>query len=112
MTMIRTHILNTNGRVALGKSADADTHFTGGELDGLQPVVFAVWRSREGQGEDVIFPLRPFVVPSERRSFSLLRWVTKRQAQERLQAAVLEAYRGVEQDGSQHVVRGCVGEAS
>lgn len=111
MTMIRTHILNTIGRVALGKSADAETHFAGGEPDGLQYVVFAVWRGREGQGEDVI-PSRPSVVHGELRSFSLLRWVAKREAQERLQAAVLEAYRCVQQDDSEHVARRCVGEAS
>lgn len=53
---------------------------------------FAVWKRREGQGEDVTFPSRQFVVHGERRSFSLLRWVAKREAQERLQRLVLGAY--------------------
>jgi len=42
----------------------------------------------------VSFPSRQFVVHGERRSFSLLRWVAKREAQERLQAVVRDAYRG------------------
>jgi hypothetical protein len=112
MTTISIHILKTNGQAAPGKLADAEIHFNGGELDGLKLVGFAVWRSREGQGEDVTFPSRPFVFHGERRSYSLLRWVAKREAQERLQAAVLEAYRGVQEDGSEHVARRCVGEAS
>jgi hypothetical protein len=112
MTTISIHIVKTNGQAAPGKLADAEIHFTGGELDGLKLVGFAVWKSREGHGQDVTFPSRPFVVHGERRSFSLLRWVAKREAQERLQAAVLDAYRGVQQDDSEHVARRCVGEAS
>lgn len=112
MMTISIHILKTNGQAAPGKLADAEIHFNGGELDGLKLVGFAVWSSREGQGEDVTFPSRPVVVHGERRSFSLLRWVAKREAQQRLQAAVLEAYRGVQQDDSEHVARRCVGEAS
>ena len=94
MTTISIHILQTNGQAAPGKLADAEIHFTGGELDGLKLVGFAVWKNREGQGEDVSFPSRQFVVHGERRSFSLLRWVAKREAQERLQAVVRDAYRG------------------
>jgi hypothetical protein len=112
MTTISIHILKTNGQAAPGKLADAEIHFNGGELDGLKLVGFAVWKSREGQGQDVTFPSRPFVVHGERRSFSLLRWVAKREAQERLQAAVLEAYRCVQQGDSERVARRCVGEAS
>jgi hypothetical protein len=92
MTTISIHILKTNGQAAPGKLADAEIHFSGGELDGLKLVGFAVWRNREGQGEVVTFPSRQFVVHGERRSFSLLRWVAKREAQERLQRFVLTAY--------------------
>lgn len=93
MTTISVHILKTNAQGASGKLADAEIHFNGGELDGLKLVGFAVWRSRDGQGEDVTFPSRQFVVQGERRSFSLLRWVAKREAQQRLQAVVAAAYR-------------------
>ena len=92
MTNISIHIQKTNGQVAPGKLADAEIHFNGGELDGLKLVGFAVWRSRDGRGEDVTFPARQFVAQGERRSFSLLRWVQDREAQERLQRLVLRAY--------------------
>jgi hypothetical protein len=93
MTTISIHIIKTNGHAAPGKLADAEIHFTGGELDGLKLVGFAVWRSRDGHGQNVSFPSRHFTVRGDRRSFSLLRWVTEREAQRRLEAMVLEAYR-------------------
>jgi hypothetical protein len=93
MTNISIHIQKTNGHAAPGKLADAEIHFNGGELDGLKLVGFAVWRSRDGRGEDVTFPARQFVAQGERRSFALLRWVEKREAQERLRTVVLDAYR-------------------
>jgi hypothetical protein len=89
-----------------GKLADAGIHFNGGELDGLKLVGFAVWRSRDGHGQNVSFPSRHFTVRGDRRSFSLLRWITKREAQRRLEAAVLEAYR---QDSDTN--GNCTGEA-
>ena len=93
MTTITIQILNTNGHAAPGKLADAEIHFTGGELDGLKLVGFAVWRRRDGRGQNVSFPSRHFTVHGDRRSFSLLRWIAKREAQERLEATVLEAFR-------------------
>jgi hypothetical protein len=93
MTTITIHIIKTNGHAAPGKLADAEIHFTGGELDGLKLVGFAVWRSRDGHGQNVSFPSRQFNVRGDRRSFSLLRWIAQRDAQTRLEAAVLEAYR-------------------
>jgi hypothetical protein len=92
MTNISIHIQKTNGQAAPGKLADAEIHFKGGDLDGLKLVGFAIWRSRDGQGEDVTFPSRQFVANGERRSFALLRWVTNREAQSRLKAVVLEAF--------------------
>jgi hypothetical protein len=87
------HILKTNGHAAPGKLADAEIHFSGGELDGLKLVGFAIWRSRDGHGQNVSFPSRHFAVRGDRRSFSVLRWTTEREPQRRLAAAVLEAYR-------------------
>mgnify|MGYP001010796960 CR=1 FL=1 len=92
MTNISIHIQKTNGHAAPGKLADAEIHFNGGELDGLKLVGFAVWRSRDGHGEDVTFPSRQFVANGERRTFPLLRWVADRLAQERLAALVKRAY--------------------
>ena len=92
MTTISIHIVRTNGQAAPGKLADAEIHFTGGELDGLKLVGFAVWRSRDGRGEDVTFPSRQFVSQGERRSFALLRWVSERDAQQRVAELVRRAY--------------------
>lgn len=92
MTTISIHIVTTNGHAAAGKLADAEIHFTGGELDGLKLVGFAIWRSRNGSGEDVTFPSRQFVSQGERRSFALLRWVSDRDAQQRVADLVRCAY--------------------
>ena len=92
MTTITIQILTENGHSASGKLADAEIHFTGGELDGLKLVGFAVWQGRDGHGQDVSFPSRQFTSHGERRSFSLLRWIAKREAQDRLAGAVLHAY--------------------
>lgn len=93
MTTITIQIIKTNGHAAPGKLADAEVHFNGGELDGLKLVGFAVWKSRRGEGEDVTFPSRHFTFHGERRAFSLLRWIAKREALKRLADAVLTAYR-------------------
>lgn len=92
MTNISIHIQRTNGDAAPGKLADAEIHFTGGELDGLKLVGFAVWRSRDGRGEDVTFPSRQYQANGERRSFALLRWVATREAQGRVAELVRQAY--------------------
>jgi hypothetical protein len=92
MTTISIEIRKTDGHAAPGKLADAEIHFTGGELDGLKLVGFAVWQSRDGGGQNVSFPSRHFTVHGDRRSFSLLRWIAKREALDRLGAALLTAY--------------------
>ena len=53
MTTITIKILKTNGHSAAGKLADAEIHFTGGELDGLKLVGFAIWQRRDGKGQNV-----------------------------------------------------------
>ena len=92
MNTITIKILNADPHSAPGKLADAEIHFLGGELDGLKLVGFAVWQRRDGKGQNVSFPARQFTVHGERRSFSLLRWIAKRNAQERLENLVLQAY--------------------
>ena len=99
MTTISIHIIKSNGHAAAGKLADAEIHFTGGELDGLKLVGFAVWKSRDGQGQNVSFPARQFTVRGDRRSYSLLRWIEAREAQAKLEAAVLNAYRSAHKNG-------------
>jgi hypothetical protein len=51
-----------------GKLADAELHFSGGPLDGLKLVGFAVWERKTG-GRNVTFPARQYSVNGERRSF-------------------------------------------
>jgi len=85
-------ILRNDHGTPPGKLADAELHFTGGELDGLKLIGFAVWARRDGNGQNVTFPARQFTVHGERRSFSLLRAVTDPVAQDRLRDIVLQAY--------------------
>jgi hypothetical protein len=93
-------IIRNSGHMPPGKLADAELHFTGGELDGLKLIGFAVWARRDGQGRNVTFPARQFSVHGERRSFSLLRAIDDPNAQERVRDLVLQAYLAHEQEMS------------
>ena len=75
-----------------GKLADAEVHFTDGELEGLRLLGFAVWERRNGPGRNVTFPARTYSVNGERRSFALLRPIADISAQERIRDLVLQAY--------------------
>jgi hypothetical protein len=76
-----------------GKLADAEVHFTDGELEGLRLLGFAVWERRNGDGRNVTFPSRTYSVNGERRSFALLRPATESFAsQNRVRDLVLQAY--------------------
>ena len=80
------------------KLADAELHFTEGELEGLKLVGFAVWERRSGSGRNVTFPSRQYTVSGDRRSFALLRPVADAASQERVRDLVLQAY--AEYEGS------------
>jgi hypothetical protein len=76
-----------------GKLADAELHFTDGELAGMKLIGFAIWERRGGGGgRNVTFPARQYVVNGDRRSFALLRPITDTSAQERVRDLVLQAY--------------------
>src|SRR5437879_10413608 len=75
-----------------GKLADAELHFTDGELDGLKLIGFSIWERRGGGARNVTFPARQYAVNGERRSFALLRPITDTSAQERVRELVLEAF--------------------
>ena len=75
-----------------GKLADAELHFTTGPLEGLKLIGFAVWERKTGNGRNVTFPARQYVVNGERRSFALLRPIVDVGAQERIRELVLQAY--------------------
>jgi hypothetical protein len=74
-----------------GKLADAELHFSGGPLDGLKLVGFAVWERKTG-GRNVTFPARQYSVNGERRSYALLRPVADQSSQDRLRDLVLDAF--------------------
>lgn len=84
-------IPNDKGSPA-GKLADAELHFSGGPLDGLKLLGFAIWERKQG-GRNVTFPSRQYVVNGERRSFALLRPLADSAAQDKLRDAILEAYK-------------------
>jgi hypothetical protein len=75
-----------------GKLADAELHFSGGPLDGLKLIGFAVWE-RKGGGRNVTFPARQYSVNGERRSFSLLRPINDSSRQDKLRDIILDAYK-------------------
>ena len=66
-----------NGHMAPGKLADAELHFTGGELDGLRLIGFSIWARKDGTGQNVTFPARQFTTNGQRRSFLMLRAITR-----------------------------------
>ena len=75
-----------------GKLADAELHFSDGELAGLKLIGFSVWERRSGGGRNVTFPARQYVVNGDRRNFALLRPIVDTHAQERVRDLVLQAY--------------------
>ena len=81
-----------------GKLADAELHFTDGELGGLKLLGFSIWERRSGGGRNVTFPARQYVVNGDRRSFALLRPIADTQAQERVRELVLQAYAEYEEN--------------
>ena len=86
-----------------GKLADAELHFTDGELDGLKLIGFSIWERRGGNGRNVTFPARQYAVNGERRSFALLRPIVDTSAQNRVRELVLQAYAEYEQEVTEAV---------
>jgi len=75
-----------------GKLADAELHFSGGPLDGLKLIGFAIWERKNG-GRNVTFPARQYTVNGERRSFALLRPIIDTVGQDRVRDVILAAYK-------------------
>ena len=83
-----------------GKLADAELHFSGGDLDGLKLVGFAVWKRRDATGRTVTFPARQYTAAGERRTFALLRPISGASVPTHLRDLVLEAYAEYEQQAT------------
>ena len=83
---------NDKGNPA-GKLADAELHFTDGELQGMKLMGFAVWERKNGPGRNVTFPARNYSVNGARRSYALFRSDgNDTQVQERVRDLILQAY--------------------
>ena len=83
---------NDKGNPA-GKLADAELHFGGqSPLAGLKLIGFSIWERRGGNGRNVTFPARSYVVNGDRRSFALLRPIVDTTAQTAVRDLILEAY--------------------
>ena len=80
-----------------GKLADAELHFNSGPLEGLKLIGFTVWERRGGNGRNVTFPARSYVVNGDRRSFALLRPIVDSTAQNKLRDLILEAFQEYEE---------------
>jgi hypothetical protein len=96
--------ITPNGKeknVPSGKLADAEVHFTDGPMQGLKLIGFTVWERRTGDGRNVTFPARQYVVNGERRTFALLRPINgDATAQDRIRELILEAYSEFEQNAA------------
>jgi hypothetical protein len=80
-----------------GKLADAELHFSEGPLEGLKLIGFSVWERRGGNGRNVTFPARSYVVNGDRRTFALLRPIVDSTAQAKLRDLILEAFQEYEE---------------
>ena len=99
MSLIVKFTPNTNQN-PVGKLADAELHFTGGELEGLKLIGFSIWERRTGGGRNVTFPARQYAVNGERRSFALLRPVNDVNAHDRIRELILQAYAEYEESAT------------
>ena len=79
----------------VGKLADAELHFSGGPLDGLKLLGFAIWERKSG-GRNVTFPARQYSLNGERRTFALLRPILDAASQDKLRDLILDAYKEYE----------------
>ena len=80
-----------------GKLADAELHFADGPMQGLKLIGFSIWERRGGNGRNVTFPARSYVVNGDRRSYALLRPIVDSTAQSRLRDLILEAFQEYEE---------------
>jgi hypothetical protein len=80
-----------------GKLAEAELHFSDGPMEGLKLIGFSIWERRGGNGRNVTFPARSYVVNGDRRSFALLRPIVDSTAQAKLRDLILEAFQEYEE---------------
>ncbi|SRR5258708_33632617 len=96
MSLVVTITPNDKGN-PVGKLADAELHFTDGELGGLKLIGFSIWERRGGGGRNVTFPARSYAINGERRTYALLRPIADSDGQNRVRELILEAYTDYEE---------------
>ena len=80
-----------------GKLADAELHFGDGPMEGLKLIGFSIWERRGGNGRNVTFPARSYMINGDRRSYALLRPIVDNTAQSKLRDLILEALQEYEE---------------
>ena len=80
-----------------GKLAEAELHFSDGPMEGLKLIGFSIWERRGGNGRNVTFPARSYVVNGDRRSYALLRPIVDSTAQAKLRDLILDAFQEYEE---------------
>jgi hypothetical protein len=66
-------------------------------MEGLKLIGFSIWERRGGNGRNVTFPARSYVVNGDRRSYALLRPIVDSTAQAKLRDLILEAFQEYEE---------------
>jgi hypothetical protein len=80
-----------------GKLAEAELHFGDGPMEGLKLIGFSIWERRGGNGRNVTFPARSYVVDGDRRSYALLRPIVDSTAPAKLRDLILDAFQEYEE---------------
>jgi hypothetical protein len=83
-----------------GKLAEAELHFGDGPMEGLKLIGFSIWERRGGNGRNVTFPARSYVVNGDRRSYALLRPIVDSTAQAKLRDLILQAFQEYEEQAA------------
>src|SRR5947199_10557232 len=83
-----------------GKLAEAELHFSDGPMEGLKLIGFSIWERRGGNGRNVTFPARSYVVNGDRRSFALLRPIVDSTSQTTLREMIREAFQEYEESAA------------
>jgi hypothetical protein len=97
---VTVKIISNDKATPVGKLADAELHFTEGELAGMKLIGFSIWERRVGGGRNVTFPARQYTVNGDRRVFSLFRPIHDATAQDRVRELVLQAFADFETSGN------------
>lgn len=89
---VEIRIISNDQHQPLGKLADAEVHFIGGDLGGLKLASFAVWECRDRPGRDVTSPGGHSIKHDDNQNLALLRGIGDSHAGNHIREPVLRAY--------------------